>query len=128
MYHYQHNVMGERADCGKMAAMCGRSVYLCLYICLYAQKPKLVFATFPVTAVQVCFTTLVTYQKCQSLQRGATGGFLQAEGKVRKELAEMWPRADGHTHPASERTATTMRDITVDFRQLSFTALATKLS
>ena len=25
MYHYQHNVMGERADCGKMAAMCGRS-------------------------------------------------------------------------------------------------------
>ena len=22
MYHYQHNVMGERADCGKMAAMC----------------------------------------------------------------------------------------------------------
>ena len=23
MYHYQHNVMGEWADCGKMAAMCG---------------------------------------------------------------------------------------------------------
>ena len=21
MYHYQHNVMGERADCGKMAAI-----------------------------------------------------------------------------------------------------------
>ena len=28
MYHYQHNVMGERADCGKMAAMCGRSTPL----------------------------------------------------------------------------------------------------
>ena len=28
MYHYQHNVMGERADCGKMAAMCRRSTPL----------------------------------------------------------------------------------------------------
>ena len=28
MYHYQHNVMGERADRGKMAAMCGRSTPL----------------------------------------------------------------------------------------------------
>ena len=28
MYHYQHNVMGERVDCGKMAAMCGRSTPL----------------------------------------------------------------------------------------------------
>ena len=27
MYHYQH-VMGERADCGRMAAMCGRSTPL----------------------------------------------------------------------------------------------------
>ena len=44
MYHYLHNVMGERADCGKMAAMCGRSTPLAgnadetssvyIYLCL----------------------------------------------------------------------------------------------
>ena len=28
MYHYQHNVTGERANCGKMAAMCGHSTLL----------------------------------------------------------------------------------------------------
>lgn len=28
MCHYQHNVMGERAACGKMAAMCGHSTPL----------------------------------------------------------------------------------------------------
>ena len=41
--HYQHNVMGERADCGKMAAMCARSTPLAgnadetssLYIYIY---------------------------------------------------------------------------------------------
>ena len=42
MYHYQHNVMGEQADCRKMAAMCGRSrlrrktssVYIYLWLLL----------------------------------------------------------------------------------------------
>src|SRR4029434_11011264 len=38
-YHYQHNVMGERAPWGKMAAMCGRSTPLdetsSLYIYLW---------------------------------------------------------------------------------------------
>src|SRR4029434_3166769 len=38
-YHYQHNVMGERAAWGKMAAMCGRSTPLdetsSLYIYLW---------------------------------------------------------------------------------------------
>ena len=43
MYHYQHNVMGERADCGKMATMCGRSRLRCktssLYIYLWHRHP-----------------------------------------------------------------------------------------
>ena len=34
MYHYQH-VMGERADCGKMAAMCGRLTVLAGNIYIY---------------------------------------------------------------------------------------------
>src|SRR4029434_3446925 len=42
-YHYQHNVMGERAGWGKMGAMCGRSTPLAgnadetsiLYIFIY---------------------------------------------------------------------------------------------
>ena len=39
MYHYQHNVMGERADCGKMAAMCGRSrLRRSLYIYLWVKQ------------------------------------------------------------------------------------------
>ena len=43
MYHYQHNVMGERADCGKMAAMCGRSRLrrkTSVYIYLWCEHPK----------------------------------------------------------------------------------------
>ena len=43
-YHYQHNVMGERAAWGKMAAMCGRSTPLdetsSLYIYLCIPPPR----------------------------------------------------------------------------------------
>ena len=30
MYHYQHNVMGERADCGKMAVR--HLVFIYIYV------------------------------------------------------------------------------------------------
>src|SRR4029434_9035912 len=47
-YHYQHNVMGERAAWGKMAAMCGRLTPLAgnadetssLYIYIYAHTAQ----------------------------------------------------------------------------------------
>ena len=46
MYHYQHNVMGEQADCRKMAAMCGRSRLRrktsSVYIYLRLESPLLI--------------------------------------------------------------------------------------
>src|SRR4029434_1946120 len=49
-YHYPHNVMGERAAWGKMAAMCGRSTPLAgnadetsslyIYLCFKASRAE----------------------------------------------------------------------------------------
>ena len=78
MYHYQHNVMGERADCGKMAAMCGRSTPLAgnadetssVYIYLWSTPPALRIARCRCCKVWLSFgdfTTPVTGQLAVSL-------------------------------------------------------------